>query len=133
MIKKISHVGIVVRDMDEALKLFEKVFNLKPAVVKEAMGGKLKVAFIPVGDDEIELLQPLDMEIPFGKFLQTHGQGIHHISLATDNIEDEIERMKKEGVTFDAEKPRIGAHGVKIIFTKPETTGKIAVELCQES
>ncbi|MEM2634953.1 MAG: VOC family protein, partial [Nitrososphaerales archaeon] len=87
MIKKISHIGIVVRNMDETLKLFERAFNLKPAVVKEAMDGKLKVAFIPVGDDEIELLQPLDLNIPLGEFLQTHGQGIHHISLATDDIE----------------------------------------------
>lgn len=133
MIKRISHIGIVVRNMDEVLKLFERAFNLKPVVVKEAMEGKLKVAFIPVGDDEIELLQPLDLNIPLGKFLQTHGQGIHHISLATDNIEFEIERMKKEGIEFVEEKPRIGAHGVKIIFTKPETTGGINVELCQES
>ena len=132
MIKKISHVGIVTGNLDDALKLYYQIFGLKPAVVKEAMDGKLRVAFIPLGDDEIELLQPMDPNLPMAKFLQTHGQGIHHVSLSTDNIEEEVDRMKILGVAFDTEKPRIGAHDVKIIFTKPETTGGVSVELCQE-
>ncbi|MGA2240178.1 MAG: VOC family protein, partial [Candidatus Bathyarchaeia archaeon] len=70
--------------------------------------------------------------MPQSKFLQTRGQGIHHISLSTDNIESEVDRMRKEGVAFAAESPKIGAHGVKIIFTKPETTDNITVELCEE-
>ena len=131
MIKRVNHVGVVVEDMDEALKVYERIYGVTPRVVKEAMQGKLKVAFIPVGDGEIELLQPIDMSILFGQVLKARGQGIHHGALATDDIEAEMERMKKQGVAFDSEKPRVGAHGVRIVFTKPETTGGVPVELCE--
>ena len=133
MIKRINHVGVIVHNLDDTLKIYERIFGLKPTTVKTAMEGKARVAFVPVGDGEIELIQPLDPSLPQSKFLQTRGQGIHHISLSTDNIESEVSRMRKEGVAFAAEGPKIGAHGVKIIFTKPETTDNITVELCQES
>jgi methylmalonyl-CoA epimerase len=132
MIKRLNHVGVIVHNLDDTLKIYEKIFGLKPTTVKTAMEGKARVAFIPVGDGEIELIQPLDPNMPQSKFLQTRGQGIHHISLSTDNIESEVDRMRKEGVAFAAEAPKIGAHGVKIIFTKPETTDDIIVELCEE-
>jgi methylmalonyl-CoA epimerase len=132
MIKRVNHVGVIVHNLDDTLKIYEKIFGLKPTTVKTAMEGKAKVAFVPVGDGEIELIQPLDPNMPQSKFLQTRGQGIHHISLSTDNIESEVDRMRREGVAFAAEVPKIGAHGVKIIFTKPETTDNITVELCEE-
>jgi len=132
MIKRISHVGVVVKDLDDTLNLYEKVFGLKPSVVKDAMGGKARIAFVPVGDGEIELLQPRDPEIALSTFLQAHGQGIHHISLSTNDIDSDVDRMKGEGVAFADEKPKVGAHGVRIIFTKPETTGGIAFELCEQ-
>ena len=133
MIKRLNHVGLIVHNLDDTLKIYEKIFGLKPTTVKTAMDGKAKVAFVPAGDGEIELIQPMDPNMPQSKFLQTRGQGIHHISLSTDNIESEVDRMRKEGVAFAAEAPKIGAHGVKIIFTKPETTDNITVELCEES
>ncbi len=132
MFNRINHVGVVVRDLNETLELFDKLFQLKPDVVKDTMEGKLKVAFVPVGNDEIELLQPLDPDTPLGEVLRKSGQGIHHLALSTDNIDADVERLKKKGVVFDQEKPRIGAHGVKIILTRPETTGGIIVELCEE-
>ena len=132
MIKRLNHVGVIVHDLDDTLKIYERIFGLKPTTVKTAMEGKARVAFVPVGDGEIELIQPLDPNMPQSKFLPTRGQGIHHISLSTDNIESEVVRMRKEGVAFAAEAPKIGAHGVKIIFTKPETTDNITVELCEE-
>ena len=133
MITRLNHVGVIVHNLDDTLKVYERIFGLKPTTVKTAMEGKARVAFVPVGDGEIELIQPLDPNMPQSKFLQTRGQGIHHISLSTNNIEPEVDRMRKEGVAFAAEAPRIGAHGVKIIFTKPETTDNITVELCEET
>lgn len=120
MIKRINHIGIVVSNLDETLKLYERAFGLKPAAVKDAIDDKVRVAFTPVGDDEIELLQPVDPNIPLGRFLQTHGQGIHHISIATDEIDSQVHRMKSEGVAFADERP------------KPETTGRVTVEPCEE-
>ena len=133
MIKRLNHVGIVVHDLDATLKIYERIFGLKPATVRTGMEGKARFAFVPVGDGEIELIQPLDPALPLSEFLETHGQGLHHITLSTDNIESEVDRMRKVGVAFAAEQPMIGAHGVKIIFAKPETTDNIMVELCEES
>jgi methylmalonyl-CoA epimerase len=133
MIKRLNHVGVIVHNLDDTLRIYERIFGLKPTTVKTAMEGKARVAFVPVGDGEIELIQPLDPNMPQSKFLQTRGQGIHHISLSTDNIDSEVGRMRKEGVGFAAEAPKVGAHGVKIIFTRPETTDNITVELCEET
>jgi len=132
MIKRLGHVGVVVEDLDESLRLYERVFCLKARAIKDAMDGKLRIAFIPVGDGEIELIQPLAHDSSFGEFLKTHGQGIHHIALITDNIDAEMDRMKTEGVAFNAQKPGVGAHGIEIIFTQPETTGGVTHELCAE-
>ena len=132
MIKRLGHVGVVVEDLDEWLKRYERVFGLRARMIKESMDAKVRVAFIPVGDGEIDLIQPLTRDSPFGEFLKANGQGIHHIALITDDIEGEMDRMKIEGVAFDSEKPRTGAHGVRIIFTQPETTGGITHELYAE-
>ena len=132
VIKGIGHVGVVVEDLHETLELYERVFHLKAAAVKDAMDGSLRVAFIPVGDGEIELIQPMDPNSPFSEFLRARGQGVHHIALTTDNMDTEIDRMKAEGVVFDTEEPRTGAHGVRIIFTQPHTTAGVTHELCAE-
>jgi methylmalonyl-CoA epimerase len=131
MITKVSHVGVVVNNLDKMLQMYESIFQLKPSAVKDGMGGKLRIAFLPVGDGEIELLQPMDPKTSFGKFLQSHGEGLHHIALTSDNIDSEIARLKKEGVAFDGD-PRVGAHGVRIVFTMPETTGGMAYEILEQ-
>jgi methylmalonyl-CoA epimerase len=133
MIRRLSHVGIVVENLEESLKQYERLFNLKPTAVVDALGGKVKVAFVPVGDGEIELLQPIDQNVPLMEYLLKHGSGIHHISLATDSIEAEVDRLRKEGVVFDRDRPTIGAHGTKIIFTVPQSTNGIPIELMEES
>jgi methylmalonyl-CoA epimerase len=93
---------------------------------------KLKIAFIPVGDGEIELLQPLGTDGSIAEFIASRGGGIHHIALITDNIIAEMERMKKLNVKFIDEKPRIGAHGVPLAFISPQSTHGVTIELCEE-
>jgi len=131
MIRRINHVGIVVDDLEESLKVYDRVFNLKPRARVDALDGRVKAAFVPVGDDEIELLQPIDPALPIGEFLSKHGMGIHHISLATDDIDSDVDRLRKNGVVFDREKPTVGAHGTRIIFTDPKSTGGIPIELIE--
>ena len=133
MIRRLGHVGIVVENIEESLKKYERLFNLKPAAVVDALGGKMRVAFVPVGDGEIELLQPIDQNVPMMEYLRTHGTGIHHISLTTDDIEADVSRLRKEGVVFDRDKPTIGAHGTRIIFTVPQSTDSIPIELMEQS
>ena len=132
MIKRVHHVGVVVRNLDEALGMYEKIFDLKPSEVKTTSDGQVKVAFLPVGDGEIELIQPLDYNSALSRFLQSHGEAIHHISLATNDIEGDVDKIRKEGGSFLADNPVIGAHGVPIIFMDPRTTNDIPIELLQE-
>jgi methylmalonyl-CoA/ethylmalonyl-CoA epimerase len=132
MITRLSHVGIVVGNLEESLEQYERLFNLRPTAVVDALGGKVKAAFRPVGDGEIELLQPVDQNVPLMEYLRSHGSGIHHISLATDDIDSEVERLRKAGVVFDRERPTIGAHGTRIIFTVPQSTNGIPIELMEQ-
>jgi len=132
MIRRISHVGIVVENLDESLRMYEKLFGLRPRAIVDALGGKVKAAFVPIGEGEIELLQPIDLSTMLMEFLRKQGSGIHHISLATDNIEHEVDRMRKHGVVFDRERPTVGAHGMRIIFTSAQSTGGIPIELIEE-
>ena len=132
MITRMSHVGVVVENLDETLKVYERVLHLKPHALVDASGGKARVAFVPVGDDEIELIQPIDPTLPIAQYLRKNGTGIHHVSLATDDIEGDVERMRKDGVVFDRGTPTTGAHGTRIIFTDPKFTGGIPIELIEE-
>ena len=122
MITKFGHVGIFVKNLDEALQVYERVFGLRPKVVKTTNTSKM--AFIPLGTGELELIQPLDPDV-----IATRGEGIQHIALITDNIEADLERIKELGVKVD-EKPRMGAHEVKIAFVS-DVHG-VPFELCQE-
>jgi methylmalonyl-CoA/ethylmalonyl-CoA epimerase len=131
MIKRLGHVGIVVTDLDDALKFCRNVFGLDQITVK-ALKGKARVAFVPIGDGEIEFIQPLNPNSFLGDFIAKHGVGIHHIALVTDDIEAEMENMKEKGVEFVTEKPYMGAHGVKIAFPKAQSTRGFHVELCEE-
>ena len=132
MIRRMSHVGVVVEDLNETLNVYDRVLHLKPRAIVDASEGKVKAAFVPVGEDEIELLQPIDPSVPLMQFLRKYGPGIHHISLATDDIESDVERMRKDGVRFDRERPTVGAHGTRIIFTDPKSTAGIPIELIEE-
>jgi methylmalonyl-CoA/ethylmalonyl-CoA epimerase len=133
MITRLGHVGIVVENMEKSLSQYERLFNLKPTAVVDALGGKVRAAFVPVGDGEIELLQPLDENVPLMQYLRAHGTGIHHISLTTDDIDGEVSRLRKEGVVFDRAAPTVGAHGTRIIFTVPKSSDNIAIELMEET
>lgn len=90
MITKFGHIGIFVKDLDEALVVYEKFFGLKPKVVKTTRTSRM--AFIPIGEGELELIQPLDPNV-----IATRGEGIQHIAIVTDNIEADIEKVKKLG------------------------------------
>jgi len=132
MIKRLGHVGVVVEDLEQSLGEYARLFDLKPTAVVNALGGKVRAAFLPVGDGEIELLQPIDENVPLMEFLKSHGKGIHHISLTTDDIDADVARLRKLGVLFDREKPTIGAHGTRIIFSVPQSTDSVAIELMEE-
>lgn len=129
MIKGINHIGLAVRDMREAISFFEEVFDLKTAKELETQG--MRFAFIPVGEGEIELIEPTDPGLPIARFIEEKGEGIHHIALQVDGIEQILAELKEKEVKLIDEKPRAGAHGVNIAFICPEIAKGILIELCE--
>ncbi|MDI3534367.1 MAG: methylmalonyl-CoA/ethylmalonyl-CoA epimerase [Thermosediminibacterales bacterium] len=131
MIKKIDHIGIAVSNLEEALKLYTDVLGLNLADTEIVEEQKVKVAFLPIGDTEIELLEPTDPDSPIAKFIEKRGQGIQHIAFRVDNIEEAIKEMKDKGMRMIDEKPRYGAGGANIAFIHPKSTQGVLVELSE--
>ena len=129
MIIRMSHVGVAVKDLEKTLKLYEDVLGLRPEAVKDM--GRSRLAFIPVGDDEIELIQPSDVDGMLGKFLEERGEMVHHIALETDDIKAAMEHVKSRGAIMLDEEPIVGAHGVRIAFFTLEGQEGVAFELVE--
>ncbi|MGW8321111.1 MAG: methylmalonyl-CoA epimerase [Thermodesulfobacteriota bacterium] len=132
MIEKISHIGIAVKSMQEALSVFEDGIGLEVTSTDEVKAQKVRVAFLPVGETRLELLEPTQDDSPIAKFLENRGEGIHHIALKVTNIEESLARMKEKGVKLINEEPVAGAHGTRIAFLHPKGTKGVMLELVEE-
>lgn len=130
MIKKIDHVGIAVKSLEEAIKVWEGL-GLKVEEIEEVPDQKVRTAIIHVGESRIELLEPTAEDSPIAKFLEKRGEGIHHIALGVDDIEEHLEKLKEGGYRLIDEKPRIGAGGAKIAFVHPKSVTGVLLELCE--
>ena len=131
MVEKIDHIGIAVKSIKETSELLSNILGLKVAGEEIVEEQKVKVAFFPLGDSELELLESTSPEGPIARFIEKKGEGIQHISFRFNNIEEVLEKLKKEGVKLIDEKPRYGAGGAKIAFLHPKGTNGILVELCE--
>jgi len=133
MIEKIDHIGIAVRSIENTSELFSNILGLKVAGEEIVEEQKVKIAFLPLGDSELELLESTSPEGPIAKFIEKKGEGIQHIAFRVDNIEKALEKLKKEGVRLIDEKPRYGAGGAKIAFLHPKGTNGILIELSERN
>jgi methylmalonyl-CoA/ethylmalonyl-CoA epimerase len=131
LVSKIDHIGIAVSNLDEAVKLYKDVLGLELHGTEVVPEQKVKVAFLPVGDTEVELLESTSADGPIAKFIETKGQGIQHIAFRVDDIEAALEEMRAKGMRLIDEKPRYGAGGAKIAFLHPKSTGGVLIELCE--
>ncbi|MBN2287424.1 MAG: methylmalonyl-CoA epimerase [Tissierellales bacterium] len=131
MILKVDHIGIAVKNLEEALKFYQDTLGMNLQGIEVVEEQKVRVAFLPVGDTEIELLESTDPEGPIAKYIDKKGEGIQHIAYKVSNIEQSIEEMMAKGVKMIDEKPRYGAGGAKIAFCHPKSTNGVLVELCQ--
>ena len=129
MIQKIAHIGVAVKNIEEAEKFYAEV--LKMAIHDRETLKDIKAAFVPVGDTALELLQSTVPEGVINKFIERRGEGIHHIAYEVDNIEKALEDLKAKGVPLIDEKPRKGAHNSKVAFINPKGTYGILVELVE--
>lgn len=130
-VKKIDHIGIAVKSLDEALKFYQDILGLECIDTEVVEDQKVKVAFLPIGDTEVELLESTEEDGPIAKFIEKKGEGIQHVAFRVDNIEEAIEYMKSKGVRMIDEKPRYGAGGARIAFCHPKSTGGVLVELSE--
>ena len=130
---KLDHIGIAVETIDAALPVWEGILSLPLHGIEEVADQKVKTAFMPIGESEIELLESTDPEGPIGKFLAAKGQGVHHLAFRVANIEAALAELKAKGVRLIDETPRYGAGGARIAFIHPKATGGVLVELCERA
>jgi methylmalonyl-CoA/ethylmalonyl-CoA epimerase len=133
MIKKIDHIGIAVSSIEKTSELFSKILGLKVAGEELVEEQKVKVAFLPLGDSELELLESTSPDGPIARFIQKKGEGVQHIAFKVDNLEKALEKLKEEGVRLIDEKPRYGAGGAKIAFLHPRNTNGVLIELSERN
>jgi len=131
MIRKIDHIGIAVADADAALAVFRDALGLKLIETEPVPGQKLVSYHLRIGESNLELLHPSDPESVIAKFIAKRGEGIHHIALAVEEIEDEIARLQRAGLKPLGDGPSEGAGGKRVIFFHPKTTGGVLLELCE--
>ena len=132
MIKKIDHIGIAVKDLDETTRFYKENLGLEIKGIEEIKEQKVRVAIIPVGESRIELLQSTNLDGPIAKFIEKRGEGIHHIALEVERIEETLQKLKTKGVQLVDQKPRIGANKMKIAFLHPRSTKGVLIELCEK-
>lgn len=131
MVNKVDHIGIAVKKLDEALNFYENILGLKSAGIETVEEQKVKVAFLPIGDTEVELLESTEEDGPIARHIAKNGEGVQHIAYKVDDIEKAIAVMKEKGIRMIDEKPRYGAGGAKIAFCHPKSTFGVLIELCQ--
>ncbi len=132
-VTRVDHIGIAVPNLEETIRFYEDVLNLSCTGTEVVEDQKVKVAFFPVGDTELEFLESTSDDGPIAKFLEKNGgrAGIQHIALRVDNIEEAIQNMQEKGYKMIDEKPRYGAGGARIAFVHPKSTGGILLELSE--
>jgi methylmalonyl-CoA epimerase len=133
MIKKIDHIGIAVKSIEKTSELFSNILGLKVAGEEIIEEQKVKVAFLLLGDSELELLESTSPDGPVARFIEKKGEGIQHIAFRVDNLEKILEKLKEDGVRLIDEKPRYGGGGTKIAFLHPKSTNGILIELSERN
>jgi methylmalonyl-CoA epimerase len=128
---KISHLGIATTGIDEALKFWENALGLKQTQWEVVEEQKVRVAFLPIGDTRIELLEPTSDDSPISKFLEKRGGGIHHIAIEVENINESLRVLKANGARLIDETPRIGAGNCLVAFVHPQSSGGVLLELVE--
>ena len=132
-VTRVDHIGIAVPNLEETIRFYEDVLNLSCTGTEVVEDQKVKVAFFPVGDTELEFLESTSDDGPIAKFLEKNGgrAGIQHIALRVDNIEEAIKNIQEKGYKMIDEKPRYRAGGARIAFVHPKSTGGILLELSE--
>jgi methylmalonyl-CoA epimerase len=130
VIRKIDHIGIAVKSIEDAAKLYATLgLEIKHIEVLESQ--KVRVAMIPVGESKIELMESTDSEGVIARFIEKRGEGLHHVALEASDIEAALASLKAKEIPLVDEKPRIGAGGTKVAFLHPSGANRVSIELVE--
>jgi len=133
MIKKIEHIGIAVKELDESINTFEKLLGTKCYKIEEVEEQKVKTAFFKIGESKIELLQATSSDSPIAKFIEKRGEGIHHIAFEVENLESKLSELKELNFQLIDDEPKIGAENFLIAFIHPKSVNGVLTEICQHN
>ncbi len=131
MLTKINHIGVAVFSLDESLPFYRDRLGMAFMGIEEVAEQKVRVAMLGIGESKIELLEPTAGDSPVARFLEKNGPGIHHLAYEVVDVEAAIAKMLADGARMIDETPRNGAHGTRIAFIHPKSSGNILTELCQ--
>jgi len=131
-VKKINHVGIAVKSIDDVFDFYNKILGLKFLGYETVEEQGVKVAFFEAGESRIELLEPLNNESPVAKFIEKRGEGIHHLALGCENLNEKLSELQINNVRLIDKEPRKGAHNTQIAFLHPKASNGVLLELTQE-
>lgn len=131
MIVSLDHIAIAVADLEEAIRRYAEDLGLPLDGTEDVEAAKTKTAFLSIPGTHIELVHPLRGEGPIADSLTKRGPGLHHLCFRTDDLEADVARLKAKGWRFTTEGPTPGAHGTKVIFAHPRSTGGVLIELVE--
>lgn len=131
MIEKIDHLGIAVRDLEAAMKVYQEALGLALDGMEAVPTEHVRTAFFKAGESHIELLESTSPDGPIARHIDKRGEGIHHIALRVQNIESAMERARAQGLQLLSETPRPGAHGTRQVFVHPKSTGGVLIEFVE--
>jgi len=129
----VDHVGVAVKNLDEAISVYRDVLGFKLEAVHVLTERKVRVAFFSSGGEtNIELLEPIGSDSPVAKFLESRGEGVEHFAVRVKDIEAVLAKLKRKGIALVDDKPRTGAEGAKIAFVHPKSTKGVLMELVEK-
>jgi len=130
-IKRIHHIAVLVEDIDTSLKFWHDILGIEPSHISNMPNEAARIAFLPVGESEIELVQPVTSDSGLSRFLEKHGPGMHHLCLEVVNLQGFLRQLKTKGVQLINEEPNLGEDGRLYAFIHPKSTNGVLVELYQ--
>lgn len=131
MLKKIEHIGVAVQNIEKSIPLFRDILGIPLEKVYESDAIKTKIAFFPLGDSTIELIEAMDPSSPVAKFIQKRGEGIHHICFGVENVEAALRHFEAQGIELLNKQPRRTENGDLIAFLNPKSTNGVLIELVE--
>lgn len=131
MPNKIDHIGIAVESIKKALPFYTDILKLELLAMEEVESEKVRVAFLRVGEVNLELLEPTSTESPIAKFIEKRGEGIHHIAFGVHSINQRINEIREKGIHMIQNEAKQGSHGAMVAFMHPKSTYGVLIELCE--